>query len=79
MIFLIEYDRDSGRIVTKKTFSDSEREAAYESRLQLELDLKLKDLKNEVVLLQAATEEALRRTHGRYFKDLTELSAAPAI
>jgi hypothetical protein len=78
MIFLIEYNRDRGRLVTIEAFKDSDRERAYESRLQLELDLNLRDIENEVVLLEAATEEALWRTHGRYFKNLTELATAPA-
>jgi hypothetical protein len=78
MIFLIEYDRERGRIVRIEPFKDSDRKRAYESRLQLELDLHLKGIENEVVLLEAATEQALWRTHGRYFKDLTELATAPA-
>lgn len=78
MIFLIEYDREQGRIVTIKSFDDSEREAAKDARLELELNLNLKDIENEVVLLQATTEEALRRTHRRYFENLTELTTAPA-
>jgi len=78
MIFLIEYARNQGRIVTIKSFDGSEREAAYESRLQLELDLNLRGIDNEVVLLDAASEEAVRRTHRRYFENLTELTTAPA-
>jgi hypothetical protein len=78
MIFLIEYDRARGRIVTIESFTDSDREKAEESRLQLELDLNLKGVENEVVLLEAATESALRRTHRRYFEDLSELTTAPA-
>ena len=78
MIFLIEYDRERGRLVTIEPFKDSDRKKAYESRLQLELDLNLKRIENEVVLLEAATEKALWRTHGRYFKDLAELAMAPA-
>jgi hypothetical protein len=76
MVFLIEYDRERGRLVSIKSFANSD--GAEESRLQLELELNLKGVRNEVVLLEAATEEALRRTHRRYFEDLTELSAAPA-
>lgn len=76
MLFLIEYNRDSGRIVTFKSFEDSDRRGAEESRLGLELDLNLKGIENEVVLLEAATEEALRRTHRRYFEDLSELTKA---
>ena len=78
MIFLIEYNREQGRIVTIKSFNDSDRKRAEESRLELELALNLKDVDNEVVLLEAATEEALRRTHCRYFEDLAELTTAPA-
>jgi hypothetical protein len=73
MIFLIEYDRDEGRIVSIKNFSNSDREMAEDSRLKLELNLHLKGIDHEVVLLEAATEEALRRTHGRYFEDWPEL------
>jgi hypothetical protein len=75
MIFLIEYDRDEGQIVKIESFADSERERAEESRLNLELELNMKGIENEVVLLEAATEEALRRTHRRYFEDLSELAS----
>jgi hypothetical protein len=78
MLFLIEYDRERGRMVTIRSFNDSNGERAEESRLKLELDLNLKGIDNEVVLLEAATEEALRRTHRRYFESLTELTTAPA-
>jgi hypothetical protein len=78
MIFLIEYDRDRGRIVEIKSFKDSDRGKAEESRLELELELNLKAIDNEVVLLEASTENALRRTHRRYFEDLTELTTSPS-
>jgi hypothetical protein len=75
MIFLIEYARDEGRIVTIKSFSD--REEAEQSRLELELSLNSKDDEREVVLLEATNEEALRRTHRRYFESLSELTTVP--
>jgi len=78
MIFLIEYDRSQGCIVTFKTFDDSARQEAEDSRLQLELALNRLGTEREVVLLQAASEEALRRTHRRYFEDLSELVNSPA-
>ena len=78
MLFLIEYDRDRGEIVTFESFGEADRRRAEETRLQLELDLNLKGIDNEVVLLEAATEGALRRTHRRYFENLTELTTAPA-
>jgi hypothetical protein len=78
MIFLIEYDRSQGRIVTFKAFKDSARQEAEDSRLQLELDLNRLGTEREVVLLEAASEEALRRTHRRYFEDLAELVNSPS-
>jgi len=77
MIFLIEYDREEGPIVTLRSFED--RAEAEQSRLDLELSLNAtNDLDYEVVLLEAANEEAVRRTHRRYFEDLTELTTTPA-
>lgn len=78
MVFLIDYDRGQGRIVTFRAFDDSERRVAEEARLQLELELNRSGTEREVVLLEAATEEALRRTHRRYFEDLSELVNSPA-
>jgi len=78
MLFLIEYDRDQGRLVTFEVFDDSDRKEAEEARLNLELALNVQDAENEVVLLEAASEAALRRTHRRYFENLTELTTAPA-
>jgi hypothetical protein len=69
MIFLIEYHRPKGRIVTFKRFKDSERLKAEKSRLGLELDLNRRGVDHEVVLLEAANEAAVRRTHRRYFED----------
>lgn len=78
MIFLIEYDRSSGRIVTFREFDDTERQEGDDARLQLELELSRLGTEREVVLLEAATEEALRRTHRRYFESLAELVNTPA-
>ena len=78
MLFLIEYDRNRGQIVTFKTFDDSERQHAENSRLEMELDLNRLGIAREVVILEADTEEALRRTHRRYFEDLAELVESTA-
>ncbi len=67
MIFLIEYDRERGRIETITSFNESERKTAEDARLELERKLNLEGNRNEIVLLEAASEDALRRTHGRYF------------
>ena len=73
MIFLIEYNRRKGSIVTLRDFDDSQRREAEDSRLGIELDLNRKGIDHEVVLLDAASEDALRRTHRRYFEGLRQL------
>ena len=73
MIFLIEYNRSEGRIVTFREFDDSRRQEAEDSRLEIELDLNRRGVDHEVVLLEAASEEELHRTHQRYFADLAQI------
>jgi hypothetical protein len=73
MIFLIEYNRPEGRIVTFRVFDEAERAAADGARLEIELDLHRKNVDHELVLLEASSEEALRRTHRRYFEDASEI------
>ena len=77
MIFLIEYDRKRGQMITFETFDASERQDAEDSRLEMELALNRRGIEREVVLLEASTEEALRRTHRRYFEDLAGLVKSP--
>ena len=74
MVFLIEYNRTKGRIVSLKSFDDSDRVKAQDSRLELELSLNANGL-HEVVLLEAESEAAIRLTHSHYFYDLSELIA----
>ena len=76
MIFLIEYDRDRGELVTFRSFDDVERKNAEAARLELELDLNRRGVEHEVVILEAASENAVRRTHRRYFETLEELLKA---
>jgi predicted dinucleotide-utilizing enzyme len=76
MFFLIEYDRDRGQIVTFRSFDDAERELADRARLEMELDLNRRKVDREVVILEAASEDAVRRTHRRYFENLEELLKA---
>lgn len=73
MIFLVEYDRAQGRTVRFQQFNDSDREKAQKVRLELELELNRADIAHEVVLLEAASEAALRETHSRYFLTLSEM------
>ena len=74
MIFLIEYDRPVGRIVSVKVFEDSERSTAENSRLEIELSLNRGATNHEVILLEASSEEALRRTHRRYFETVADIA-----
>jgi hypothetical protein len=78
MIYLIDYDRQSGTLVEMRAFPDEEREAAQNERLDLELALHAQGQMREVVLLEAADEAGLRRTHGRYFETLEMLAAQGA-
>jgi hypothetical protein len=77
MLFLIEYDRASGSIVTFERFDAAERKSVEDARLEMEIDLNRRGVEHEVVLLEAETEEALRRTHRRYFESLSELVTVP--
>jgi hypothetical protein len=73
MIFLIEYNRSQGRLVNIRKFEDRQRKEAEESRLAIELDLNRSGINHEVILLDAVDENALRRTHRRYFEDLRQI------
>lgn len=79
MIFLIEYDRTTGRLVQIREFADSNRRTAEDARLELELSLQRQSDEHEVVLLEAASSEALRLTHRRYFEDVESLSRLPGV
>lgn len=74
MIFLIQYDRTLGRIVELQTFDDEHRAAADTARFALELANARTGSLIEVVLLDAESEEALRKTHRRYFETLEQLT-----
>ncbi len=77
MLFLIDYDRRAGKLVTMRAFDDSQRAAALEERLELELEYHRSRIDREVVLLEATNEDAIRKTHRRYFADIAELAKLP--
>lgn len=74
MVFLIEYDRQAGKIVTIKGFKESDRKVAEDKRLETELNLNTIGSKHEVVILEADNKNILRRTHARYFRKLKDLA-----
>jgi len=59
--------------VTFERYDDNDRAAAERRRLELELNQQRYDANRELVLLQAADEEALRQTHRRYFQTPREI------
>jgi hypothetical protein len=73
MIFLLEYDSRHGKLCKFKQFSDTDRVQAQRERLAIELELKKSQEPREVVLLEAADEDTVRRTHKRYFETTGEL------
>jgi hypothetical protein len=70
--FLIVYDRAAGELRELRSFADSDREGALAARFAREREEQGRpDI--EVMLLGAASEEALRQTHGRYFRKPEQL------
>jgi hypothetical protein len=76
MTFVIEYDRAKGKVEYIEPFED--RVAADIQRLKLSVDAALRGLLREIVTLDAASEEALRKTHRRYFDDVEDLTKTAA-
>ncbi len=76
MIFLLEYDRRRGRLVTFKRYDDVDRVVAQQARVELELRRTKRAARHEVVLLEAESEAALRLTHRRYFQSPREIIEA---
>lgn len=68
--FLIIYDRDEGDLVRQTRFETSA--DAMRARFAAEAEFRGRP-EIEVVALVAESEEALRRTHARYFLDLAAL------
>ncbi len=77
MIYLIQYDRVQGQVTRMTAFADTERGRAEDARLEVELRDERRD-DSEVVLLEAPSEEALRRTHRRYFENIVQLAQSSA-
>lgn len=74
MVFLIEYDRQLGKMLTFRPFRDADRTVAEKQRLDLELKRGgASSAAVEIVLLQAESEAALRLTHRRYFQTAREI------
>lgn len=75
MIYLLHYNRGAGRLVSIREFTDDQRAEASESRLALEISLLCESNGHEVVLLEADSEDELKKTHRRYFESLQTMRA----
>ncbi|MBP7776392.1 MAG: hypothetical protein KA371_04640 [Acidobacteria bacterium] len=74
MIFLIEYDRGRGKLLSLTQFSPDRRAVAEAERLVREIELNAIGVEREIVLLEAQDEDSLRATHRRYFEGVEQLS-----
>ena len=72
MIYLIEYNRQKGKLLRLEEFQPTDRQQAEEKRLLVELELLCNGSALEVVLLEASSKEELRKTHRRYFECLDQ-------
>jgi hypothetical protein len=77
MIIVVSYDRKKGRVLRLERFSNDQRERAQTLRLELERGPGKENHEIEVVLLEAASEEALQRTHAKYFKTFHDIVNEP--
>jgi hypothetical protein len=73
MIYLIEYNRKTGKLLRLEEFQPTDRRQAEEKRLHVELELLRTGLALEVVLLEASSKDELRKTHRRYFERIEQL------
>ena len=73
MFFLVEYDRAKCKTVFFERFVDADAERAQQARLAREIAINQAGADHEVVLLEASSEEILKRTHARYFEKIDEL------
>jgi hypothetical protein len=71
--YLVVYSRGSGQLLVEQEYSS--RDEALAARFRLERGRR-DDPDTEVVVLGAASAEALRRTHARYFSSVDELAGA---
>ena len=69
--FLMQYERSTGTLISMERFTDAVE--ASTARLSLERSLLARGVEHEVVVLEAASEAALRRTHARYFMTPREI------
>ncbi|MFG6416331.1 hypothetical protein ACG02S_20760 [Roseateles sp. DC23W] len=78
MIFLMDFDSKRRCLHGMKVYPDHERPRAQDERLELGLAHLQEGGAREVVLLAAADEAILRRSHARYFEAQVKRGGLPA-
>ncbi len=78
MIFLFEYERKTGDPAKVTEFADEFRADAEQARLALEQQALKRGDDLEIVLIEAANQAVVRKTHRRYFDSLKQFINAPA-
>jgi hypothetical protein len=70
--YVLTYDQERGRILDIENYGPDGADAALARRFELDRQYAERPTV-EVVLLSAESQEALKLTHGRYFKTVSEL------
>ena len=75
MIYLIQYNRQTGMPARVTEYPVERRREAEKARLEIELGQLNAAIEHEIVLLEAPSQNELRKTHRRYFEELKQLLA----
>lgn len=67
MIALIVFKRKTQSLIRCDEYADADRRAAEAERLRLEIQDHRNKSGLEIVILEAASIDAMKATHGRYF------------
>ncbi|HEV3310366.1 MAG TPA: hypothetical protein VG815_07595 [Chloroflexota bacterium] len=75
MIFVLNYNKLSRRVIDLRVFDDAEHEHASRYKASLQVDAVERGIEGsrEIVLFRADSAETLKRTHGSYFLTDDEL------
>ena len=74
--FLLEFDRPNRRLVAEpREFTSNQQAEASAARVNAQRRVRQDHLDWDVVLVEAESQEALRETHGSFFRTLDDSSA----
>jgi hypothetical protein len=72
-VFLLIYDRSAKRLLRVEEYDQAERDRALFARHEAEVVAMEQHSDHEIVLFEAESLDALKRTHGSYFYTVREL------